>query len=272
MQRRTIAVALALFAAVASLAQVAWYLDAWPLPSDAWGQVGWDLAGIVLTAAIPTIGAVLLVRRRQSGIAVLLAAGLIAVPMLVMLPRSLRSGGLSDLGTWLTWLNVAGQAALMVAGGLAWTLRRAELWRWHRPVASPYVAVAAAALLLKELPGIIRSDGPLGIFMFNDVALMTLTRIVVVALILVAAARLPRRLAACLLLASFTTRLYLSISLATSPMGSATGPDAAFAWLAMAAEAALVALAIWWLATVRDGDVEQEGDPAVTGANRGTAR
>ena len=254
MQRRTVVVILALFAAAASLAQVTWYFESMPPPSGAWRSIALGLTGTALAAAIPTIGAVSLARRRETGVAVLVAAGLVTVPMIIVLPRILSSGGGSDLGRWLTWLNTVALVALVVAGVLAWTIRRAELWRRDRPVASPYVAVAAAALLFKELPRIIRSDGPLGIFMFDAFALMTLTTLVVVALILVMAARLPRRLAACLLLASFTPRLYFSIELAASPMGMgrATTPEATFAWLAMAGEATLVGLAIWWLVASRD--------------------
>ena len=262
MQRRTVAVILALFAAAASLAQVAWYVESMPPPRGAWGSIALGLTGMVIFAAIPTIGAALLARRRETGVALLVASGLVAIPPLIMLPRFLGSDGGLEFGQWLTWLNVGSQVALVVAGVLAWTLRRADLWRWERPVASPYVAVAAAALLFKELPQIIRSDGPLGIFMFNDYALMTLTTLVVVALILVAAARLPRRLAACLLLASFSTRLYFSIEIALSPMGMgpSTAPYVSFAWLAMAAEATLVGLAIWWLVSSR-GRADDEPRP-----------
>lgn len=265
MRRRAVALILGLFAAVAAVAQLTWYLESMPPLSGAWGAVAWGLAGTVLTAAIPAAGAVLLARHHEAGIAVLVGAGLVAIPMIILLPRFLVSDGGSELGAWLTWLNVGGQFAVVIAGALAWTLRRPALWRRDRPVTSPYVAVAAAALLLKELPGIIRSDGPLGIFRFNDFALMTLTTIAVIALILVAAARLPRRLAACLLLASFTPRLYSSISLVASPMGPASTLDVRLAWLAMVAEAALVGLAIWWLVAERDHALEAEGripDPA----------
>lgn len=225
---------------------------------------------VVISVAVPVTGAVLVARRRAEGVAVLVTAALIALPAIASLGYFLASasGGAGDSGSQaaMTALYLVAQVAMVAAGAAAWGLRDADRWRWDRPVPSPYVALALVSLL-PSVVNFITAHGVLFpvamVATANAFDLAMLAQLLVVVGLLVWAARLPRRTSAAVLLVLFVPRLYESLfqAVGSEGFGMPLGP---YGWLGMAAEAALVGTACWWLS--RGDDVLTRVEPTTPSA------
>jgi hypothetical protein len=260
MDRRIVASAAAVVAAVALFAGAAREV----LASANLLSVDVALYGVwvLISVAIPVIGAVLIARRRPEGVAVLVTAALIAVPTVVSLGYILASPlpGPEGHGT-TTALYFAAQVAMVAAGAVAWGLRDADRWRWDRPVLSPYVALSVVALLptgasLVTMHGVFF---PVAMLVgLNLIDLVILVQTLLVVALLVLAARLPRRTAAVVLLVLLAPRLYDSIAQVVRELTTFEMGREPLHWLGIAAEAALVGTACWWLT---------RGDPTPIGTD-----
>ncbi len=265
MERRTIAIGLAAAAGVSIVvAQVVGWWSATPSWREAVSAVG----ASIIAAAIPVIGAVLVARRRPGGVAVLVTAALIGLPAILYLGYLLASSRPPEDGTSLMVLHLASQLLLVGAGAAAWGLRDVDRWRWDRVVPSPFVVLGAVVLLpvgatLVSMHGVLF---PLAILVSLDgLDLAMLAQLVVMAGLLSWAARLPRGTAGVVVLVLLVPRLSESLvrAMGMGDVGLVLGP---VAWLGLAAEAALIATACWWL--TRDDDLPARTDVVAPGRAR----
>jgi hypothetical protein len=202
--------------------------------------------------AVVTMGVVLAGRGRELGIAVLVSAGVLALPSLVTLTTLLAS--LGARGPVIAVL-VAPQAVLVVSGGLAFSARRRDRWRWRAPWSLPYAIAAAGAVIAACSPWV--ADPLLGAPGVGSVVapradLASLAGLVSVGTLLVTllgAARLPRRLAAGLLSAVVAQALPVAL-LAVHQAARAGWVVTPSGWLMVVSATALMIVAVWW----RDAD------------------
>ncbi|MCC5950371.1 MAG: hypothetical protein JJT89_18110 [Nitriliruptoraceae bacterium] len=247
MDRRTVASGLAAVAAVVFVA-VAIIEDIGVALS--WRELLPGVAGLVVAAAIPLVGAILVARRRDEGVAVLVTAALVGLPGILSLGSLLVSSPDDAAGVLLV-----GVLAIVGAGLAAWGLRDPQRWRWDHPVLLPFVALAVVVALPGVMVLVTLHGALFAIAMVADPNLFELSWLLhpgMLAGLLVWAARLPRRTAAVVLLVLLTPRLFSSLDVvlhAGSVGGVTTDP---FAVLGLAAEAALIAAACWWLTRADD--------------------
>lgn len=209
---------------------------------------------LIVAVVIPLVGAALLARRRPEGIAVVVAAAVLGLPV-IMVAGSLLVSAPPNMTSYAV-LGLFAQLLIVGSAVAAWPLRDPDRWRWDRPVLLPFVALAIVAVLpLVAL--LVTMHGTL--FFVEILArldpfdLSMLTQLLLVAGLLVLAARLPRRTAAVLLLVLLVPRLFASIDTLVNSGEFATTTSDPFIALGLAAEAALIVIGCWWLG--RDDDV-----------------
>jgi protein-S-isoprenylcysteine O-methyltransferase Ste14 len=152
--------------------------------------------------------------------------------------------------------------ALVAAGGLAWTARRTERWRWQERWSWPYLAAAVGLLVAAWFPWVVEplvEGGPVdaGVaplpWSLDPLDVVRHGSTVALAVLLVGAARLPRRLAAGLLLGVVAQTLPVTL-LAVHQALRGGGVVTSFGWLALLSAMTLAIFALWW----RDVDQREE--------------
>lgn len=223
-------------------------------------------AGVAILIGLPLVGAVLVARRRGEGVALLVALAFIAVPAVASIVHFLGLGGDDRRGLVVTVALLVGRVAVVAAGALAWTLRDPADWRWDRPLRVAYV-VLAVGVVFPEAIILQQSYGwafPVAALLVGDLlAFAQLATFVVAAGLLLLAARLPRRVAAVILLVLLLPRLHQSVL----PLAwTSTQPGMALSmvdWLGLGAEVVLTSMALWWLGRARPtAAVDGETTPA----------
>lgn len=226
----------------------------WPLP---FGSL--YLLSIVGAIAVPAAGAWLVARGDERGIAVLVAGGLIAVPHLTydLIQLIWWTEPITAIEMTLAVLRVAGSASLLASGVLAWRHREREAWYLtsRRPWAYAVVALATFAVgqvwASRELvPPRALTDVPF------------LLQVVVVGVIFVAVARLPRRLAAAALLAAVAPVLATALFDLGQMLAFGGALRDVSGILDVVGRIVLVAIAVhWWRAERPNGVTEREPAP-----------
>jgi hypothetical protein len=259
-ERRRVVLAMATLGGVgiAALATVALWAATWADAALAPQALRVAVEGLA-TAAVTASGALLLARGRELGVAVLVAVGVLGVPSLVILAQWLLA-----LGAAPSVVLVVGApyAALVAAGGFAWTARRPDRWRWREPWSWPHLTAAAGLLVATGFPWVVEplyEGGPVDASAAHLPASLDLAAVaqhgptVALAIILLGAARLPRRLGAGLLLGVVAPTLPVSL-LAVHQALRGGGIVTPFGWLAVISATMLAILALWW----RDAHQRQE--------------
>jgi hypothetical protein len=203
--------------------------------------------------AVVLLGVVLTGRGSELGVAVLVSAGVLAVPSLLGLTMTL-----SSLGAGLSMVAVVGapHAALVAAGVVALTSRRRDRWRWDTPWSWSYAAAAVGVLAASWSPWVadpvLGAPGAVAVLASPRPAVWSISGLVsggALLLVLLGAARLPRRLAAGLLTGVVARTLPASLL----AVHQATGTEVVVTpsgWLMVVSATALLVVAVWW----RDAD------------------
>ncbi len=188
------AVRAAATSATALLLVEALELVVWPLP---FGSL--YVLAVLASIAVPMVGAWLVVRRDERGIAVLVFGALIALaPLAYGLVRLVWwTEPITAMELLLASLRVLAPGALVVAGAAAWRGRYREAWHGHPPAAWVYGVVAAATFAMGQVWPTRHMLPPATVF---DVPF--LIQVLTLGAALVAIAWLPRRLAGAALLAT----------------------------------------------------------------------
>jgi hypothetical protein len=186
------AVRLAAVAAAAVVLTEILELAMWPLP---FGSL--YLLALVASLGVPIVGAVLVARGDERGIAVLAAGGLMVIPVLMFAVIRLIwwTDPITPFEFVLAVLAVFQSAALLASGIVAWRHRQASLWVWGGRHSWAYTVVAIITFAVGALwpmrvlvPPNSLADVP---FMLQAISF---------GIVLVAAARLARPLAAAALI------------------------------------------------------------------------
>jgi hypothetical protein len=229
-----------------------------PLPGSELPALVWATSALltVVTVLVPVVGGWLALRAPDAGLAVLGVAAVSSLPSAVWMLRNAfeGAGGPSHV------ITVAIAALLAKAVALLLGARDPRRWRWDRPTPAPFVALAVVAVVgshqvlvlpLGDLQGV-RSIGA-------DFLLMGLVGPAVLAAAALLGARLPRQLGGAMVLAAFVPVVAGALMHASSPVvvddlgqrAEAFGP---LEWVGVAAQVAVIAVAIRWAASSDAGD------------------
>ncbi len=212
----------------------------------AWAPLfnGLVLLAMLTPVAIPALGAVLLTRGDERGIAVLVVGAALALPSLLLdgLEVLRWTDPFTPTELVVTGLELVHAATLLAAGLLAWRLRTVAAWTWHRPVPWVYAVAATATLAMAEL-------WPRRSFVLpgDVVEAASLLQLVAFAAVLVAIARLPRMLAGAALLAAVTPALAIAlfdVAQSLSFTGGVYGPGGV---ACVIARSVLTLIGVHWL-------------------------
>ena len=229
----------------------------WPLP---FGSL--YLLSIAGAIAVPAAGAWLVARGDERGIAVLVAGGLIAIPHLSydLIQLIWWTEPITAIELALAVLRVAGSAALLASGALAWHHREREDWHLtsRRPWA--YAAVALATFAVGQLWPSRMLVPPRAL---TDVPF--LLQVLAIGIIFIAVARLPRRLAAAALLAAVAPVLATALFDLGQMLAFGGALRDISGVLDVIGRIVLVAIAVhWWRAERPDSVTEPEPEPETT--------
>lgn len=210
----------------------------WPLPVDAL-----SLLAIVTSIAVPVVGAVLVMRNDERGIAVLLFGALAAVPALSAATVRLLwwTEPITAIDLFLACLRVVAPAMLIVGGVAAWRAREPQRWHGRRPAAWLYAGVAAITFFVGQLWPARHVLPPSSVF-----DLPPLVQLVAVAAALIAVTRIPRRLAGAALLATVGPVLATGLLDLGQALTFGASPRGLGGPLDLIGQLALVAIGVLW--------------------------
>lgn len=234
---------LASAAAAAALAVEVLEFALWPLP---FGSL--YLLAFAAAVAVPAIGAWLLFRGDERGVAVLAVGALIAVPQLAYDVNQLIwwTEPITPMEMTLALLRVGESGALLASGVVAWRHRQAPLWTHVRRHAWPYASVAIVTFVVGQLWPARHLVPPRSL---GDVPF--LLQIVVLAIVLVAVVRMPRWLAGPALLTAIAPVLALALFGVSQALSFGAMLDDVSGLIDVLGRLVLVGIAIHWLRAER---------------------
>lgn len=233
----------------------------WPLSI----QPGFDLPPAVwmtgalwvgISVLVVVVGGWLALRAPDLGLGVLAVAAASWLPGAVWVLRDLLEG----TGPMVQVPTAAAAALLVVSVALLLGVRDPDSWRWDRPVPVLYVGVAVVAVVFSHqalaLPlAELRRVQALGVLML----LLSLAGPAVLAVVALAAARLPRRVGGAVLLAAFVPNVAAALMQSSTSLVVIDGQSAAafgpLEWIGVAAQVVVIAIAIRWAAPSGAGNV-----------------
>jgi hypothetical protein len=240
---RRLAFRLACVAAGGALAVEVLEFALWPLP---FGSL--YLLAFAAAVAVPAVGAWLLFRGDERGVAVLAAGALIAVPQLSydVIQLLWWTEPITPMEMTLAVLRVGESAALIAAGLLAWRHREEPLWSPVRRHPWPYAVVAIVTFTVGQLwpARVLVPPRALGDVPF-------LLQIVVLGIVLIAVTRVPRWLAGPALLTAIAPVLAMALFGVSQALSFGAMLDDVSGLIDVLGRLILVGIAIHWLRAER---------------------